>query len=330
MIDTVSIIIPVYNGSQHMSAAIESALNQTYKDIEIIIVDDGSTDSSLQIACKYKEQDARVKVVTKPNDGPGSARNAGLMAASGQFIQFLDCDDTLQLNAVEILIETVKENQAADFVLFGFNVFSARKLLRSPNPGRGVYHPHDSYAKFKPIERLLASPCNKFYRRSFIKTLFPEHHTHVEDIVFNLSNLSGEMTIVMIENCLYNVQLSTNESRNKSYKRGKLKGILDSRRLHEETLSALFPDDFDVVLFRKNELSTAAYTICRLCCCLQKADALEEIASVMSEAPYLRTILKFKNLTKPYYAILLTALERRRYKLVWVLGRLLGKIRRLS
>ena len=284
----------------------------------------------MQIAYKYKEQDNRVKVVSKSNGGQAYARNKGLMVASGQFIQFLDCDDTLALNAIEILIKTVKENKTADFVLFGFNVLSAEELLRTPNPGCGIFHPHDSYTIFKPIERLLSSPCNKFYKRSYIKTLFQENYVFGEDIVFNCCNLSSETTIIMIENCLYNVNLGTNNSVNKRYKCGKLKDILSSKRLYEETLSALFPKDFDVITFRKNELATIAYTICVLCCRLKKADALEEITSAMSETSYLHTILKFKNLTRPHDTILLTALERKRYKLVWALGRLLGKIRQLS
>lgn len=92
---SVSVIIPVYNIEKFLSACLDSVCSQTLKDIEIICVDDGSTDSSLAILHRYKKQDERVIVLTQQNQGAGAARNYGLSIAKGEYLAFLDSDDFL-------------------------------------------------------------------------------------------------------------------------------------------------------------------------------------------------------------------------------------------
>ena len=99
----VSIIIPVYNSEYHVAETISSALGQTYKNVEVIVVDDGSADDSLVIARKFEGE--RVKIFHQPNKGASAARNKGLAEASGEFIQFLDADDLLSANKIEAQIE---------------------------------------------------------------------------------------------------------------------------------------------------------------------------------------------------------------------------------
>ena len=102
----VSILIPVYNSEKYLAETIESALNQTYKNIEIIIVDDGSTNNSLQIAKKYEFE--KEKVFSQINSGAPKARNLAFEKSSGDFIQYLDADDLLALNKIESHIEQIK------------------------------------------------------------------------------------------------------------------------------------------------------------------------------------------------------------------------------
>lgn len=97
----ITIIIPVYNVIKYLDRCIESALNQTYKDIEIILVDDGSTDGSSELCDKYKEIDSRIKVIHKKNEGLSSARNMGLDNMTGKYVTFLDSDDYLSSDYVE-------------------------------------------------------------------------------------------------------------------------------------------------------------------------------------------------------------------------------------
>jgi len=101
-----SIIIPVYNAEKYLEECIESALNQTYPDIEIIAVNDGSTDNSPSILQKYKE---KIKIITKENGGAASAMNAGIKQATGEWIKRLDADDILYSNAIEELIAEAKK-----------------------------------------------------------------------------------------------------------------------------------------------------------------------------------------------------------------------------
>ena len=101
----VSIVIPAYNTEQYIHRAIESSIRQTYKNIEIIIIDDGSTDGTLNVAQSYESQDSRVRVIHQENKGVSSARNHGIREAKGEYIMFLDSDDWFEDNAVEVLVD---------------------------------------------------------------------------------------------------------------------------------------------------------------------------------------------------------------------------------
>ena len=107
----VSIIIPVYNVEQYLSECMESVLKQTYTNLEILLVDDGSTDSSPKICDKYASQDFRVKVIHKKNGGPMSACLMGIREAAGEYLAFMDSDDWIDLSMIE---ELVKETNGSD------------------------------------------------------------------------------------------------------------------------------------------------------------------------------------------------------------------------
>jgi len=118
----VSIIIPIYNVEEYLRECIDSALKQTYKDIELILVDDGSPDNCPQICDEYVALDSRVKVIHKENGGLSAARNSGLAMAKGEYVYFLDSDDYIAENAIRQLHDKAKENDL-DVVLFdGFVV----------------------------------------------------------------------------------------------------------------------------------------------------------------------------------------------------------------
>lgn len=101
---TVSIVVPVYNTEAYLSACVESLVGQTYRDLELLFVDDGSTDGSLAILEAYAKQDARIRVIRQKNSGVSAARNAGVDAATGSFIGFADSDDTVEPDFCETLL----------------------------------------------------------------------------------------------------------------------------------------------------------------------------------------------------------------------------------
>ena len=107
----ISVIVPVYNVEDYLHVCINSILNQTYQDFEIICIDDASTDSSLEILEYFSLKDSRVKVLKNDsNKGPGYSRNRGLDVAKGKYVSFLDADDWFSLNTFEVLINSLNSN----------------------------------------------------------------------------------------------------------------------------------------------------------------------------------------------------------------------------
>lgn len=134
MDDLISVIVPVYNAEQYLPRCVESILNQTYRNIELILINDGSEDSSPAIAEKYIETDYRVRVISSKNQGVSTARNLGLDNAKGVYFTFVDADDFLTNNAIEILYDTMRRYQADITVAkssntIKFDTFAKRKRI---------------------------------------------------------------------------------------------------------------------------------------------------------------------------------------------------------
>ena len=102
----VSVIVPIYNSEQYLHRCIDSIVNQSYKDIEIILINDGSTDNSGEICNEYAVIDNRIKVMNTQNNGPAAARNIGIENSKGKFIFFVDSDDFIENDALKLLIES--------------------------------------------------------------------------------------------------------------------------------------------------------------------------------------------------------------------------------
>lgn len=126
MPNLISIIVPIYNASLYLSQCIESILLQTYKNLEIILINDGSTDSSVQICEKYKKIDRRIQFISQENGGSVIARQSGLKVAKGEYIGFVDADDYIELDMFEKLYTKIREFNA-DFIHSGM-IFEHRKI----------------------------------------------------------------------------------------------------------------------------------------------------------------------------------------------------------
>ena len=119
----VSIIIPVYNVEKYLAECIESVLKQTYQNIEILLIDDGSPDNSGKICDEYEEKDSRVRVIHKENGGVSSARNVGLEQANGEYITFIDSDDFVSESYIEELYIAL-ENGNSDLAFCKYNHYN--------------------------------------------------------------------------------------------------------------------------------------------------------------------------------------------------------------
>ena len=110
---TVSIVIPVYNAENFIKDCLDSILSQTYKDFEVILINDGSTDSSEKIIEEYIKKDDRICLINQENQGAPKARNLGIKKSKGKYIMFFDADDILKQNSLEILVSSISSNNAS-------------------------------------------------------------------------------------------------------------------------------------------------------------------------------------------------------------------------
>ena len=189
---TVSIIVPVYKVEPFLRVCVDSIINQTYTNLEVILVDDGSPDNSGAICDEYAKKDARIKVIHKVNGGLSSARNAGLLEATGDYVCFFDSDDYINLDMIEKLVTAVEENDD-DVCICGYSVdeYDANNNIASQKD----VIPYFNYVKndfsLSEYERILGwcgYAWNKLYKVSLLKEnnfIFEMGISLVEDILFN-------------------------------------------------------------------------------------------------------------------------------------------------
>ena len=209
----VSIIIPIYNHEKYLRECLDSVVNQTMNDIEIICINDGSTDGSLDILKKYAAQDDRIKVIDKENTGVGPSRNVGLECVSGEYVMFLDSDDILRNNACEVAYEKIKESNS-DILSFGWNVFTDTNNLVYKKISKD-YKLVDKNISFmnNDWENALKTDhpylWNKIYKTDFIKGYrFLKIKFFAEDVdmIYKLFNRCNKITL--IEDVLYKHRIS--------------------------------------------------------------------------------------------------------------------------
>ena len=193
----VSVIIPVYNSEQYLRACIDSVLEQSYTDFELLLINDGSTDSSGKICDEYALKDARVKVFHKENKGVSSARNLGIHEAEGEWLCFVDSDDVLEENYLTALVKSSVDSKA-DFIAQGFKKFG-NGIEKNMHLGVGLFSAYDFRTLFqiKKIQNF-GFPFSKLFKGEIIKKhhiSFPISFSIAEDLAFMLMYLSKIQTI---------------------------------------------------------------------------------------------------------------------------------------
>lgn len=182
---SVSIVIPAYNAAAFIENCINSALNQTYKNFEIIVVNDGSTDNTLEILERLKKKDSRIKIFSQKNAGVSCARNKGIKEASGELITFVDADDTLLENALEIMVNLMADD--VDFVVCSHNEVRFKEVPYLEAPV--CYNADELNDNFIKFDEVTWWPWGKMYRRSIIADNALEYDRSItfgEDHIFNL------------------------------------------------------------------------------------------------------------------------------------------------
>ena len=214
----VSIIVPIYNVARYLPKCLDSIISQTHQNLEILLIDDGSTDDSGTIADKYAKKDHRIKVIHQDNHGQSSARNTGLKNATGDFISFIDADDEIKPTFITDLLTTFSKSDTSVSVCGmhykRLKTKSASDVYINPLPPR-----KNSISKKAYILSLLArdgrmySSVNKLYHAKIAKTLnFDESLNFAEDTKFVLDYLKktkGEIKFVLKPLYIYNFGTSS-------------------------------------------------------------------------------------------------------------------------
>lgn len=184
----VSVIVPVYNVAPYLERCLDSVVNQTYGDIEIILVDDGSTDGSTEICDKYAAQDNRIRVIHKANGGVSSARNVGLGCIKGDYVIFVDSDDVIELDMIETLINHASVADS-DIICCLLDVVEVNGTTRSLTRGEtfGEIRPPEVISKYFDdpfIKDQMYGPVNKLFSRQLINKHSFSNYRLGEDILF--------------------------------------------------------------------------------------------------------------------------------------------------
>lgn len=206
MNDLISVIVPVYNVEKYLRRCVDSILAQTYQNTEVILVDDGSTDSSGLICDEFASKDERVKVIHKENGGLSDARNAGISVATGVYIAFCDSDDWME-SAILKKAESVAINEDADIVIWGYSadfVDDKEHLLSHvehvPNAILCQIGQENSILSSDLMLGLIGYAWNKLYKTELIRNLlFEKSVSLVEDILFNKEAFVKADKIAFIE-----------------------------------------------------------------------------------------------------------------------------------
>ena len=194
----ISVIVPVYNVEKYLEECLDSIQNQTYSDIEVILVNDGSLDNSKDICEKYCKEDNRFKLINQANQGQSVARNHGVAASTGEFIAFVDSDDIIRQDYLEVLIRYMSEE--VDIVESQFTVHK-KEFFNESSKAISVIFEGDSEEAVKAVPKhvLSVNPVTKLYRRSIVEAVPYLEGVIFEDIYSGIGMLKYIRKIIKLD-----------------------------------------------------------------------------------------------------------------------------------
>lgn len=224
----ISVIIPVYNVESYLEDCLNSVIGQTYRNLEIILVNDGSTDGSLQICERFRNQDARVMLINQENGGLSDARNAGIATATGEYITFVDSDDLIVTTFIEQMYGAAIENKA-EIVECNFSKFSDGEavFLKNSCEKEIAVQSYNTETALKLLleDRLRQMACAKIFERKLIgDVLFEKGKLH-EDEFWMYKIFGKALNVVKIDDALYLYRQQSSSIMGKSYHLKRLDAI---------------------------------------------------------------------------------------------------------
>ncbi len=209
----ISVIIPAYNIEKYIGECLDSVINQSYKNLEILVVNDGSKDNTAQVIEEYVIRDNRIKHLLKENSGVSDTRNYGLDRAKGDLISFVDGDDFIDPDMYECLVSEFEKNPDVDIVKFGFTTFDSNNIVdyrkSRPNSNREnisieKYNKSQSIEKYVSGDLLSGATCMSIYRRNVLNDVRFVKNKYYEDGPFALESLFYCKNTVLIHDSFYN------------------------------------------------------------------------------------------------------------------------------
>lgn len=208
--DLVSIIVPVYNVQDYLERCIKSLINQSYKNLEIILVNDGSKDNSKLICEKYKGKDNRIKVINQENKGVSIARNRGIEESKGIFLTFVDGDDWIESDYIKIMVDKII-NTNADMIFCGFNKIYKNNIEKINLMSQESTMTNREFLKsILRVQNGCGNIWAKLIRKDIVKDIrFESNLIVAEDALFNLKLCKNIRKIIYIPLNLYNYQINS-------------------------------------------------------------------------------------------------------------------------
>ena len=204
--DKVSIVIPVYNAEKYLEECLNSIVNQTYRNIEIILINDGSKDNSFSICQRYAQNDSRIKLINQENSGVSKTRNRGIDEATGKYILFVDSDDFCEHDMVKVAVDNVKEDE---LFMWGYTeVYKNRVVPIECNININLENIHEIVSS-----TLIGSSCNKIFNVELLRKnnlYFEEKIYNCEDLLFVLLYLQFVKNIKYEKRPLYHHRIGKN------------------------------------------------------------------------------------------------------------------------
>lgn len=246
MKEQISVIIPVYNVEKYLEECIQSVIEQTYKNLEIILIDDGSEDGSGRICDEYAKRDSRIKVIHKENLGVSIARNTGLEVVNGHYISFIDGDDYINKDYFEKLLKKIKEEDV-QCVICGFNrIYNGTSEIVT-------YKENTIYSKEKFLEKILnvqggiGTACGKLWEKEAINSIrFNENIKIAEDSLFAIKAIKNVNNVYVMDEALYNYRFNK-DSAVRKYKEDFVEMCLDSMKAAKEYIEEEYKTNEKIV-----------------------------------------------------------------------------------
>lgn len=291
-----TIIIPIYNVKNYLSRTVGSVINQTFREIEIILVDDGSIDGSSQMCDEFAKTDKRVQVIHKENGGLSSARNAGIMAAKSEYVMFLDGDDYLRADAIERLNEVINR-YPSDFIQFQYKEVIDGQEIDDDNDTSEIFRAHTSRELFESLYKLggvAASGATKLIKRELALEIPFEDVQH-EDEMWCTRAFQNNLTVTYIPDKLYYYVMRDNSIIHSKFNRRKL----DIFKVCDERIKTLKKLGLNDLL--SNEYTKLFFAIVRIYSDAKNAKAISEAKEISEKfSEYKESINSFAVLGGKY------------------------------